>query len=57
MPDITREQLMRQIEESHKTMQELAKMFPGCFHPDGRPIVAVACLPRFHDHAKKEQPE
>lgn len=46
MTDVTREQLMRQIEESHKTMQELRKLFPGCFHADGRAIVASAHLPR-----------
>lgn len=40
---------MRQIEESHKTMQQLAKMFPGCFHADGSPIVASAHLPRLPD--------
>lgn len=46
MIDVTLEQLMRQIEDSHKTMQELRKLFPGCFHADGRAIVASAHLPR-----------
>lgn len=54
---ITRAQIMRQIQESHDTMLALAKLFPGCFHADGRPIVAVARMPRLPDTTTKEQSE
>ncbi len=42
---MTREDFIRQAAEARKTMQELARLFPGCFHADGRPIVASAHFP------------
>jgi len=43
---MTRADFIRQAAEARKTMQELARLFPGCFHADGRAIVASAHLPR-----------
>ncbi len=45
MSDITREQMLASIAEADAKCKELAKLFPGCFTPDGRAIVAVAALP------------
>lgn len=42
---MTKADFIRAAAEARKTMQELAKVFPGCFHADGRPIVASAHLP------------
>lgn len=42
---MTREQLLRQIESARRQMQELAKLYPGCFDKRVRPLVAVARLP------------
>lgn len=33
---MTRADFMRQAAEARKTMQELARLFPGCFTADGR---------------------
>lgn len=46
---MTLEQLLRQIESARRQMQELAKLYPGCFNKQGRPIVAVARLPLPND--------
>lgn len=54
---MTREQLLRQIESARRQMQELAKLYPGCFDKRGRPLVAVARLPLpkddTHEHPRK----
>lgn len=41
---MTRADLLRAAAEARATMKQLAKLFPGCFHADGRPIVAEARL-------------
>lgn len=46
---MTRADFIRQAAEARKTMQELARLFPGCFHPDGRAIVASARLPTLQE--------
>jgi len=42
---MTRSDFLRQAAEARKTTQELARLFPGCFHADGRAIVASAHFP------------
>lgn len=42
---MTRDDFIRSAEESCMTAQELAQLFPGCFHADGRPRIAEARLP------------
>lgn len=46
---MTRDDFIRQAAEARKSMQELARLFPGCFHSDGRPIVASAHLPTLQE--------
>lgn len=41
---MTRADFIRQAAEARKTMQELARLFPGCFTADGRAVVAEARL-------------
>ena len=54
---MTRADFIRQAAEARKTMQELARLFPGCFHADGRAIVAEArLLPPLHTQARHEPP-
>lgn len=45
MINMTREAFIRQAVEARQKMHELAELFPGCFRPDGRPIVASAHMP------------
>lgn len=42
---MTRAQILAQIADARRQMQQLAKLYPGCFDKQGRPIVAVARLP------------
>lgn len=41
---MTREDFFRIQAEARATMQALAKIYPGAFTPDGKPIVAEARL-------------
>lgn len=43
---MTRDDILRQIAEARQSMQELARLYPGCFTADGKPIVASAHFPR-----------
>ena len=53
---MTRADFIRQAAEARKTMQELARLFPGCFHADGRPIVASAHLPTLKEMQARHEP-
>jgi hypothetical protein len=54
---MTRAEFIRQAAEARNTMQALARMFPGCFHADGRAIVAEArLLPPLQTKARHEPP-
>lgn len=54
---MTREDFTRQAAEARKTMQGLARLFPDCFHADGRPIVAEArLLPPLQAQDRREKP-
>lgn len=54
---MTRADFIRQAAEARKTMGELARLFPGCFHADGRAIVAEArLLPPLQTQARSEPP-
>jgi len=44
---MSRADFLKQAAEARKTMQELAKLFPGCFHSDGRPIIAELRWPSY----------
>ena len=41
---MTRADFLRAAAEARATVEQLAKLFPGCFRADGRPIVAEARL-------------
>ena len=43
---MTRADFIRAQAEARKTMQELARLFPGCFDANGKAIVASAHFPR-----------
>jgi hypothetical protein len=43
---MTRDQILRQIREARRTMRQLAKLYPGAFDKQGRPIVAVLRWPK-----------
>lgn len=54
---MTREDFLRQAAKARETMEVLAKLFPGCFHPDGRPIVASAHFPRLPQTNSEKKPK
>jgi hypothetical protein len=46
---MTREQLLRQQRMARKSMAKLAKLYPGAFDKDNKPIVATLQLPTLKD--------
>lgn len=42
---MTRKQILRQIAKARRNVRRLAKLYPGCFDEQGRPIVATLRLP------------
>jgi len=42
---MTQADFMRQKAEARATLAQLAKLYPGCFDAQGRPIVATLRLP------------
>lgn len=50
---MTHADFLRVKAEARATMEQLAKLFPGCFHADGRPIVAELRLPTIPAAAPK----
>lgn len=42
---MTREQILAQMADARRQMERLAKLYPGCFDANGKPIVASARLP------------
>lgn len=42
---MTLNQIVRQIAEARRAMEQIAKLYPGCFDAQGRPIVATLRLP------------
>lgn len=54
---MTRADLLRQSADARKTMQALARLFPGSFHTNGRAIVAEArMLPPLPVQARPKPP-
>lgn len=43
---MTRADFLRIQAECRKSMQKLARLYPGCFDANGKPIVATLTLPR-----------
>lgn len=48
---MTRDDLLSMQAECRAAMLELARLFPACFHADGRPIVAELRLPEYEQRA------
>ena len=42
MTALTRKKLLKQISEAQRNIRRLAKLYPGCFDAEGRPLVAAA---------------